>query len=368
MPHVRANGIDIEYESFGREGDPLILLIMGFAAQLIFWPEALCRGLAAKGFRVVRFDNRDIGKSTHLKDSPAPDPRALMAEVMAGRRPDVPYTLDDMADDVVGLMDALGVERAHIAGASMGGMIAQLVAINHAGRVKSLISIMSTTGRRDLPPGNRETLSALFRPPKSESRDDLIDASILVQKALGSPGFPVSEAKMRAIAERRTDRAPFDLAGLARQSAALIVAAPRGALLKQVRCPALVLHGADDRVMPAAAAKDTAESIPGAELVIVPGMGHDSGEPAGPGLSQAYRRVCLEGRSADKGPRMKPRSPPGGSVLADRPAVHRAPAVGGRRNIDDELVALAAAECQDLAWPFESADDAAALGLGGNRP
>ena len=282
MPHVRANGIDIEYESFGREGDPLILLIMGFAAQLIFWPEALCRGLAAKGFRVVRFDNRDIGKSTHLKDSPAPDPRALMAEVMAGRRPDVPYTLDDMADDVVGLMDALGVERAHIAGASMGGMIAQLVAINHAGRVKSLISIMSTTGRRDLPPGNRETLSALFRPPKSESRDDLIDASILVQKALGSPGFPVSEAKMRAIAERRTDRAPFDLAGLARQSAALIVAAPRGALLKQVRCPALVLHGADDRVMPAAAAKDTAESIPGAELVIVPGMGHDSGEPVVP--------------------------------------------------------------------------------------
>ena len=137
MPHVRANGIDIEYESFGRDGDPLILLIMGFAAQLIFWPEALCRGLAAKGFRVVRFDNRDIGKSTHLKDLPAPDPRALMAEVMAGRRPDVPYTLDDMADDVVGLMDALGVERAHIAGASMGGMIAQLVAINHPGEPRA---------------------------------------------------------------------------------------------------------------------------------------------------------------------------------------------------------------------------------------
>jgi pimeloyl-ACP methyl ester carboxylesterase len=277
VPQVRANGIDIEYESFGRERDPLILLIMGFAAQLIFWPEALCQGLAAKGFRVVRFDNRDIGKSTHLADLPAPDPRALMAEVIAGKSPDVPYTLDDMADDAVGLMDALGVERAHIAGASMGGMIGQLVAINHPARAKSLISIMSTTGRRDLPPGDNETLSVLFRPPRSASRDDLIDASILVQKALSSPGFPISEAEMRAIAARRTDRAPFDQAGLARQSAALIAAPPRNVLLRQVRCPTLVMHGADDPVIPAAAATDTAESIPGAELIIVPGMGHDFG-------------------------------------------------------------------------------------------
>jgi pimeloyl-ACP methyl ester carboxylesterase len=180
-----------------------------------------------------------------------------------------------MADDTVGLMDALGVERAHIVGASMGGMIAQLIAINHPDRTKSLISIMSTTGRRDLPAGNRETLSVLFQPPKGESRDDLIDASMLVQKALASPGFPASEAEMRLTAERRTDRVPFDAAGLARQSAALIAAQPRNALLKQVRCPTLVLHGADDSVIPAAAAKDTAESIPGAELVVVPGMSHD---------------------------------------------------------------------------------------------
>jgi len=275
MPQVRANGIDIEYESFGRDGDPLILLIMGFAAQLILWPEALCLGLAAKGFRVVRFDNRDVGKSTHFAGLAAPDSRALFAEIMAGRRPDVPYSLDDMADDGVGLMDALRVERAHIVGASMGGMIAQLVAINHPDRTKSLTSIMSTTGRRDLPAGNRETLSVLFQPPKSSSRDDLIDASMLVQKALSSPGFPASEAEMRLTAERRTDRAPFDPGGLARQSAALIAAPPRNALLRELRCPTLVLHGADDPVIPAAAAKDTAESIPGAELVIVPGMGHD---------------------------------------------------------------------------------------------
>jgi len=286
MPQVRANGIDIEYESFGRASDPLILLIMGFAAQLIFWPDPLCEGLAAKGFRVVRFDNRDIGKSTHFAGQSAPDPRALLAEVAAGRRPDVPYTLDDMADDALGLMDALGTKRAHVVGASMGGMIAQLVAINHPDRAKSLISIMSTTGRRDLPARNPQTLSVLFRPPSSDSRNDLIEASLLVQRALSSPGFPVSEAEMNARAERRTDRAPFDLAGLARQSAALIVAPPRNALLRQVRCPALVLHGADDPVIPAAAARDTAESIPGAKLVIVPGMGHD--------LPAALVPVCLK--------------------------------------------------------------------------
>ena len=199
----------------------------------------------------------------------------LFAEVMAGKRPHVPYSLDDMANDAVGLMHALGVESAHIVGASMGGMIAQLVAINHPDRTKSLISIMSTTGRRDLPSGKPETLSVLFRSPNSASREDLIDASILVQKALSGPGFPSSEAEMRARAEFRTDYAPFDLAGIARQSAALIVAPPRNALLKELRCPALVMHGADDPVIPAAAAKDTAESIPGAELIIIPGMGHD---------------------------------------------------------------------------------------------
>ena len=223
----------------------------------------------------MRFDNRDIGKSTHLADRGTPDTRALMAEVMAGKRPDVPYTLDDMADDAVGLMDALGVARAHIVGASMGGMIAQLVAIKHPDRTKSLISIMSTTGRRDLPPGNRETLSVLFRPPNSSSRDDLIDASILVQRRCPVPAFRRAKRKCAPAAERRTDRAPFDPAGLARQSAALIAAPPRNALLRELRCPTLVLHGADDPVIPAAAAKDTAESIPGAELVIVPGMGHD---------------------------------------------------------------------------------------------
>ena len=282
MPQAKANGVQIEYESFGRDRDPLILLIMGFGAQLIFWPEPLCEGLAAKGFRVVRFDNRDIGKSTHLAGLPAPDARMVLAEVVAGGQPEVPYTLDDMAQDAVGLMDALGVERAHLVGASMGGMIAQLIAINHPERTKSLVSIMSTTGRRDLPTGDREALSTLFQPPKSSSREDLIDMSILVQKTLASPGFPATEAEIRATAERRTDYAPYDPAGMARQSAALIAARPRNAALGKVRCPALVLHGGADPVVPPAAGDDTAQSIPSAELIVVPGMSHDFGLPLVP--------------------------------------------------------------------------------------
>jgi pimeloyl-ACP methyl ester carboxylesterase len=282
MPQARANGITIEHESFGRDGDPLILMINGMAAQLIFWPESLCQGLAAKGFRIVTFDNRDIGKSTHLASLGAPDAAKVLRDMASGRQPDVPYTLSDMADDAVGLMDALGVERAHIAGTSMGGMIAQLVAINHPDRTKSLISMNSTTGRRDLPPGNAEAIAVLTSPPKSSSREDLIEMSILVQRTLLGPGFRASEADLRANAERRTDRAPYDAAGIARQWAAAVAAPPRNLLLKTVHCPALVIHGDADPLFPVAAAEDTAQSTPGAELVIVPGLGHSYPESAVP--------------------------------------------------------------------------------------
>jgi pimeloyl-ACP methyl ester carboxylesterase len=274
LPQVQANGIDIEYESFGRERDPLTLMIMGMAAQLIFWPDSLCEGLAAKGFRVVRFDNRDIGKSTHLDGHPAPDPRAVVAEVAAGKEPDVPYRLSDMAADAVGLLDALGVERAHVAGSSMGGMIAQMVAINYPERTKSLVSMNSTTGRPGLPDGNPKAIAVLMTPPRSSSREDLIETSILVQRTLLGPGFRVSEVDLRANAERRTDRGPYDPAGIARQIAAVVAGPPRSELLKTVRRPALVIHGDADPLFPVAAAKDTAESIPGAQLVVVPGLGH----------------------------------------------------------------------------------------------
>jgi pimeloyl-ACP methyl ester carboxylesterase len=303
LPQVRANGIDIEYESFGRDRDPLILLINGFAAQLVFWPESLCEGLAAKGFRVVRFDNRDIGKSTHLRDRGAPDIPAILAEAASGKAPQVPYTLNDMASDAAGLMDALGVGQAHVAGSSMGGMIAQLVAINHPERTKSLISMNSTTGRRDLPSGDRKAIAVLSSPPKSSSREDLIETSILIQRTLLGPGFRASEAEMRANAERRTDRAPYDPAGIARQWAAAIVAPPRNELLQAVRCPALVIHGDGDPLFPVAAAEDTAQSIADAELIIVPGMGHSYPESVVPVYLKHVGEFVLrvEGRAAIAG-------------------------------------------------------------------
>src|SRR3569623_869804 len=156
MPKVRANGIDIEYESFGRESDPAVLLIMGFSAQMTMWPQAFCEGLAAEGFRVIRFDNRDIGLSTHLMHLDAPNTQELMMKLLSGQKAEAPYLLADMAADAAGLLDALGIESAHIVGASMGGMIAQEFAAKYPQKTKSLVSIMSTTGRRDLPQGKPE--------------------------------------------------------------------------------------------------------------------------------------------------------------------------------------------------------------------
>jgi pimeloyl-ACP methyl ester carboxylesterase len=275
MPQVRANGIDVEYESFGRESDPVVLLIMGLGGQLTIWPEAFCRGLAASGFRVIRFDNRDAGKSTHFIDAGAVDIPGLMARAMAGKAVVTPYALEDMAQDAVGLLDALGVERAHIVGASMGGMIAQLIAAHHPARTRSLVSIMSSTGRRDLPPGRPEAMAALMTPLPSDSREDRIAASMNTWRVIGSPGYPATEAELRADAERDIDRVAYEPTGTARQMAAILVAPPRNDVLKSVSAPTLVIHGADDPLVPVEAGRDTADSIPGAELIIVPGMGHD---------------------------------------------------------------------------------------------
>ena len=275
MPQVRANGIDVEFESFGQETDPVVLLIMGFSGQLTLWPEDFCQGLAAKGFRVIRFDNRDVGKSTHLLDAGVPDIADLTTKLMSGQPASPPYTLDDMASDAVGLLGALGVDQAHIVGASMGGMIAQLVAINHPTRTRSLVSIMSNTGRRDLPPGKPEAMAALTAPMPSNTREDRIAAGMRTWQIIGSPGYPATEAELRANAERDVDRVPFEPTGTMRQMAAIMTAAPRNDRLKGLKTAALVIHGADDPLVPVEGGKDTAESIPGAELIVVPGMGHD---------------------------------------------------------------------------------------------
>lgn len=275
MPQTKANGIDIEYETFGRKSDPALLLIMGFSAQLTMWPVALCEGLAARGFYVIRFDNRDVGKSTHLSHLGAPNIQETMMKAMSGQKIDAPYQLEDMAKDAVGLLDALGIASAHIVGASMGGFITQIVAAKHPEHTRSMVSIMSSTARRDLPAAKPEAMAAITTPPANDSREARIEAGMNVWRVIGSPGFTEREDVLRRKVEELVDRVPYDPAGIARQMVAIIAAQPRNEMLKSVRAPALVIHGADDPLVPVEGGKDTAASIPGCELIIVPGMAHD---------------------------------------------------------------------------------------------
>ncbi len=276
MARVKANGLEFEYDSHGKESDPAVILIMGFSGQMVMWPMSFVNALVAKGFRVIRFDNRDIGLSSQLDEKGAPDIGAAMMAVMSGQKPTgAAYLLDDMAKDTVGVLDALGIAKAHIVGASMGGMIAQLVAANHGEKALSLTSIMSTTGRPGLPQPDPAVSAALVTPPASNSREDRIAQFVNMFTVIGSPGFRDSPEQLRAFAALEIDRAPYNPAAVGRQLLAILASEPRHELLKKVSCPALVLHGADDPLVLVDGGRDTAASIPGAEMVIVPGMGHD---------------------------------------------------------------------------------------------
>lgn len=275
MTQIKANGITIEYESFGPEDRETVLLIMGVGAQLTMWPEALCEELVRRGYRAIRFDNRDVGLSSKLEEMGAPDIGTLMMSLMSGKPALAPYSLDDMAKDAVGLLSALGIDKAHIAGASMGGMIAQLVAANHPDRVLSLTSIMSTTGNPALPQGKPEALAALMAPPADPSNlESVVERGVSAWKVIGSPGYPTDETILREQILRDFRRSFYPV-GMTRQMAAILTNGDRRPKLKTIKVPTVVLHGADDPLVPVAGGKDTAENIPGAELRIVPGMGHD---------------------------------------------------------------------------------------------
>lgn len=276
MPSVPANGIRIEYESFGDPHASAIVLIMGLGMQLLAWPEPMCEKLAAAGFRVVRFDNRDIGLSTHFDALPLP--RNLLWQLVKARI-GLPvrsgYSLDDMAADTVGLMDALGIARAHVVGASMGGMIAQQVAVRHPERTLSLVSIMSSTGKRKLPPPSREVQKLfLGKPVDPRSGRSIVDYYVRFFGALAGPGFPEDAQTLRARIERTIARSYYP-AGTARQLLAVLAAGDRSAQLAKVRAPTLVLHGDHDPLVRLAGGEDTARKIPGARLKVIPGMGHD---------------------------------------------------------------------------------------------
>ena len=292
MTGIKANGITIEYEEIGPPDAPVILLIMGLGMQLIAWPQSFCEGLAARGFRVVRFDNRDAGLSTRMPPVGALASTAMMARAFLGLPVRSPYTLDDMARDTVGLMDALGIGEAHVVGASMGGMIAQIVAIEHPERVKSLTSIMSTSGDRALPGPKGNVRRALLR-PRPRDKAMAVDHTMEMLRLIGGGRYPPSESELRARVERSVRRS-YRPDGFRRQLIAIQAAPGRARKLRGVRAPTLVLHGADDPLVPLAGGQHTAANIPGSRLHVVPGMGHSLPEPLIPLLVDEIAGHCLK--------------------------------------------------------------------------
>jgi pimeloyl-ACP methyl ester carboxylesterase len=275
MPNVTANGIQIEYESFGDTSNPPLLLIMGLGAQMIVWDTEFCQRLADRGFHIIRFDNRDVGLSTHFHEAPAPDVMAAMA----GDTSSASYTLSDMAADAAGLLDALGIPAAHIVGASMGGMIVQTMAIEHPDRVLTMTSIMSTTGEQGVGQPAPEAIQMLMTPPPTD-RAEYIEGSVRASKVIGSPRYN-DEARIRAHAAEAFDRA-FYPDGTNRQLAAVVASGSRADGLRRLQVPTLVIHGRADRLIQLSGGERTAELVPGANLLVMQDMGHDLPEPLWP--------------------------------------------------------------------------------------
>ena len=272
---IAANGVTLAYDERGRAGDPAILLIMGLGTQAIAWPEAFCDALAANGFRVIRYDNRDVGEATHLAGAKAPNPLLYMAAAKLGVKLGLDYTLADMADDAAALLDALGITRAHVVGASMGGMIAQLVAVRHPRRVLSLTSIMSSSGAPGLPGPSPELRRAMLgKRPDPADRAATIAATVKTLKLIAYPDAQRRDADFADIAARALDRG-FNPMGFRRQLLAIIADGSRADRLARIAAPTLVIHGAADLLVPLANGADTARRIPGARLEVIDAMAHD---------------------------------------------------------------------------------------------
>ncbi|MDU0292125.1 alpha/beta hydrolase [Saccharothrix longispora] len=284
MPRAESNGIELEYDTFGDPADPTLVLVMGLRAQMTAWDERLCALLAGEGFHVVRFDNRDAGLSTQLDHLPAPDVMAIAG----GDRSTVPYVLSDMADDLVGLLDHLGAERAHVVGASMGGMIVQQAAIDHPERLLSLTSIMSTTGNPAVGQATPEARAVLMRPPAA-TREEAVESAVVSWRVIGSPGTEADEEEVRARAATAYDRA-FRPAGGMRQFAAIVASPDRTAGLQGVKLPALVVHGMNDPLVDPSGGQATAAALADSELLLVDGMGHDLPPAIWPTLVRGVRR------------------------------------------------------------------------------
>ncbi len=264
-----ATGIEIAYETFGDPGAPPLLLVMGLGTQMIAWPDELCEDLAARGHHVIRFDNRDVGESTHLRGVRAP----RLSQVVTGRRKP-PYTVDDMAADTVGLVDALGLGRVHLVGASLGGFIAQTVALQFPERLRSLTLIMTSTGSRRVGQADPRLVGRLVKGRVAASREEAMDAVVETFRVIGSQGYALDEARLRDVGARSFDRG-YDRAGYRRQLAAVAGQPNRTERLRELDVPTLVMHGLQDRLVKPSGGIALARLIPRARFVGFNGMGHD---------------------------------------------------------------------------------------------
>jgi pimeloyl-ACP methyl ester carboxylesterase len=287
VPRVKANGIEIEYETFGDPAAPPLLLITGLGAQMTTWEDAFCEQLAERGFQVIRFDNRDSGLSTLMEEAGYPDIAAAF-----GGNAQAAYQLDDMAGDAAGLLDALGIGAAHVVGASMGGFIAQLVAINHPDHVLSLTSIMSGPGGTDEIAPKPEGAAVLIATPPG-TRGERIEQAMSFRRVLLGSGDPFDETFERTRATRAVDRAYYPV-GVGRQLVAILAAKSRLERLNQIRAPTLVIHGVDDVLVPVENGRLVAEAVPGAHLLEIEGMGHDVPARAWPQVLDAIAEIARQ--------------------------------------------------------------------------
>jgi pimeloyl-ACP methyl ester carboxylesterase len=286
------NGVNLCYETFGERKNPALLLIMGLGAHMIQWDDAFCAGLAERGFFVIRFDNRDVGRSSKIDADPAAI-AAMIPRAYAGRSVNPPYRLIDMARDALGLLDFLGLDRVSVVGASMGGGIAQELTLLAPERVSSLTSIMSSTGERDLPPPGPE-FAAIFLAPPPRDAAEYVEANLRAWALMRAPGYdnPEEDLRDRERAERAAARAPLCSEGSARQMLATMASPGRRARLAQITVPTLVIHGTGDRLLPLVRGEDTAHAIPGAKFLALEGMGHNLPKRLWPRIIDAIAEIA----------------------------------------------------------------------------